>query len=173
MLGLVVLAVGLFALAYLRGDDDDNTEAPAPPSAQQASTAGAAPASAVQAQAAAAPAEGGPVDVFPSQKWDPPPPPGPDAAAIAAAPPPPPPEPPPMPFTVRSLWLDQDGTFYVVLNASGKEFPICAGCKRKGFLSKGDVLMDAYKVEDINRKEVRFLYLPMKRGQRLSLGGGK
>ena len=50
-----------------------------------------------------------------------PPPPPPNPAATAAPAPATPPQPPALPFTVRSLWLDADGTFYVVLNASGRE----------------------------------------------------
>lgn len=132
---------------------------------------GAEPQASQQPTATLAATPSAPVDIFPSQRWDPPPPPPPDPAAIAA--PAAPPQPPALPFTVRSLWLDADGTFYVVLNASGREFPVCVGCKRRGFLRKGDVLMETYRIEEINRRELRLQFLPLKRQQKLSLGGAK
>ncbi len=142
-------------------------------SAAAGSTAahGAEPQASQRPTATLAATPSAPVDIFPSQRWDPPPPPPPDPAAIAA--PAAPPQPPALPFTVRSLWLDADGTFYVVLNASGREFPVCVGCKRRGFLRKGDVLMETYRIEEINRRELRLQFLPLKRQQKLSLGGAK
>lgn len=149
--------------------------ATAPDSAAAAGSttaSGAGPQASQQPTATLAATPGAPVDIFPSQRWDPPPPP-PNPAATAAPAPATPPQPPALPFTVRSLWLDADGTFYVVLNASGREFPVCVGCKRRGFLRKGDVLMETYRIEDINRRELRLQFLPLKRQQKLSLGGGK
>lgn len=107
-----------------------------------------------------------PVNLFPGQSWLPPAPPPPP-------PPPPPKDPPPLPFTVRAVWLAQEGTLYVVLNGGGHELPVCASCRNKGFFRKGDVLMGTYRLEQVDRREVRFTYLPMKRTQQLSLSGAK
>lgn len=78
-----------------------------------------------------------------------------------------------MPFVVRSLWLDQEGDLYVVLAASNNEFALCTRCRTKGFLRRGDVLLNAWRIEEINSRTVRLLYLPMNRRQQLSLGVGK
>ncbi|WP_186310699.1 hypothetical protein [Paraburkholderia sp. BCC1886] len=131
--------------------------------------AGAASAMSAEGSTAASPAASAtviPVNLFPGQSWLPPPPPAPP-------PPPPPKDPPPLPFTVRAVWLAQEGTLYVVLNGGGHELPVCASCRNKGFFRKGDVLMGTYRLEQVDRREVRFTYLPMKRTQQLSLSGAK
>ncbi|SAK75340.1 hypothetical protein AWB75_04238 [Caballeronia catudaia] len=168
VLGLLVVALGLILYTYFRGEPAEAPEAPAPARAvPKAPAAASAPAaSAVETADAQRPAA---VDIFPSQNWQPPPPP-PPPAPLTPPKPPPPPEPPPLPFAVRSLWLDQDGVFYVLLSGTGREFTLCANCQKKNFLKKGDVILNAYRIEDINRKEVRFIYLPLKRRQTLALG---
>lgn len=186
--GLLVVAAGLAAFAYWKGHEAptsmshernapsitasatravSRSEAAVPPAsdaARAASSGGTA--SAMPAAPAPAPAM---VDVFPSQNWLPPPPPPPPVSAA----PPPPPEPPPLPFVVRSLWLDQHGALYVVLNAASKDFMLCAQCDRKGFLRAGDVLLNVYRIESVSDQGVRFLYLPLKRKQQLTFGGGR
>jgi hypothetical protein len=170
--GLLVITLGLIVFTYFRSEKN---EPPPPEPAAKASANGpgatvaanqSSPASASQAGASETVAanQPPPVDIFPSQSWLPPPPPPPPA---------PPPEsikPPPMPFTVRSLWLDEHGVFYILLAGAGREFPVCGNCHKQGFLRKGDVILNAYKIEDINRKEVRFMYLPLKNRQTLPLG---
>jgi hypothetical protein len=189
--GLLVVAAGLATFAYWKGHEASistshernapaitasaarparaasRSEAALPPSsdAARAANAGAA-ASAMPVPPAPAAAI---VDLFPSQNWLPPPPP---PAPVSAAPPPPP-EPPPLPFVVRSLWLDQHGALYVVLNAASKDFMLCAQCNKKGFLRAGDVLLNEYRIESVSEREVRFLYLPLKRKQQLTFGGGR
>jgi hypothetical protein len=163
VLGLAVVALGLIAYAYFRGGET----ADAPETVEVVVKAQAPkPASAVETADAARPAA---VDVFPNQNWQPPPPP-PPPAPLTPPKPPPPPEPPPLPFRVRSLWLDPHGVFYVLLAGPGREFTLCINCRKNGFLRKGDVILNAYRIEDINRKEVRFVYLPLKRRQTLALG---
>lgn len=107
------------------------------------------------------------VNLFPSQNWAPPPPPPPQASNA----PPAPAQPPPLPFSIGALWLDGSGEFYAVLNSQGREFPMCAACRQSGFYREGDVVLGSYRIEKLTRHEVRFLYLPMKRRQQLSLGG--
>ncbi len=107
------------------------------------------------------------VDLFPRQDWAPPPPPPPPVSNV----PPPPTQPPPLPFSIGALWLDGKGAFYAVLNAQGREFPVCAACRKSGFYREGDVLLGTYRIEKLTSREVRFFYLPMKRRQQLSLGG--
>jgi hypothetical protein len=189
--GLLVVAAGLAAFAYWKGHETSistsrernapaitaSTTRPARPAARSgaavpaASDAASAGSSGAAASAVPAPlASAAPtVDVFPSQNWLPPPP----AAPPVSAAPPPPPEPPPLPFVVRSLWLDQHGALYVVLNAAGKDFMLCAQCNRKGFLRAGDVLLNEYRIESVSDREVGFLYLPLKRKQKLTFGGGR
>jgi hypothetical protein len=167
ILVLLVAALGLIAFTFFRSNKSDDT-APTPP----------APAARVKPPASSAEAASAPdavaqtnvVDLFPAQNWNPPPPPPPPPEALAHRPPPPPPEPPPLPFSVRSLWLDTNGVFYVVLAGPGREFPMCIGCSKTGFSHKGDTLLNAYKIDDLTRKEVRFTYLPLKRRQTLALG---
>jgi hypothetical protein len=195
VLGLLLVAAGLAAFAYWR-DHREDRDPPVVASATSASSSGAGanaaaaasaasvtqqdPASAASssyagaAPTAAAPAAPGSpapaaavVDLFPSQNWLPPPPPPPPVSAV----PPPPPEPPPLPFVVRSLWLDQRGVLYVVLNAAGKDFLLCAKCDNKGFLRTGDVLLNDYRIESVNERDVGLLYMPLKRRQQLSFGG--
>jgi hypothetical protein len=50
---------------------------------------------------------------------------------------------------------------------------LCANCDKKGFLRAGDVLLNQYRIESLNEREIRFLYLPLKRKQQLSFGGGR
>ncbi|UNK49990.1 hypothetical protein MNR01_02815 [Lysobacter sp. S4-A87] len=85
--------------------------------------------------------------------------------------PPPPAQPPPLPFSIGALWLDGSGAFYAVLNAQGQEFPMCVACRQSGFYREGDVLLGSYRIEKLTSREVRFVYLPMKRRQQMSLGG--
>jgi hypothetical protein len=188
--GLLVVAAGLAAFAYWRGHEaplstSHERNAPAimasaarparaasrSEAAVPASVSGTSANSGVAATAMPAPPAPAAaiVDVFPSQNWLPPPPPPPPVSAA----PPPPPEPPPLPFVVRSLWLDQHGALYVVLNAGGKDFMLCAQCNSKGFLRAGDVLLNQYRIESVSDREVRFFYLPLKRKQQLSFGGGR
>jgi|GEM_PF-5526639 hypothetical protein len=170
VLGLMVAALALVVFTYFRGGDDT---APEPQQSAATSTAKpAAPASAPPAASAAdivAAAGPAPIDLFPTQNWQPPPPPPPPEPPKPSKPPPPP-EPPPLPFAVRSLWLDQQGVFYVVISGANREFPLCMNCQKKGFLHKGDVMLNAYRIDDISRREVQFTYLPLKRRQTLSLG---
>ncbi len=107
------------------------------------------------------------VDLFPRQDWAPPPPPPAPVSTVV----PPPAQPPPLPFSIGALWLDGNGAFYAVLNAQGREFPLCAACRQSGFYREGDVLLGSYRIEKLTSREVRFLYLPMKRRQQMSLGG--
>lgn len=106
-------------------------------------------------------------DLFPHQDWAPPPPPPAQEVNVPA----PPSQPPPLPFAIGSLWLDDSGAFYAVLTAQGREFPVCVACRQSGFYREGDVLMGIYRIESVTSREVRFVYLPMKRRQQLSLGG--
>ncbi|WP_241269918.1 hypothetical protein [Caballeronia sp. M1242] len=71
---------------------------------------------------------------------------------------------------MRSLWLDSRGVFYVVLAGTGREFRLCADCQNKGFLHRGDTILNAYRIDELDRKQVRFTYLPLKRQQTLPLG---
>ncbi|SPB18706.1 hypothetical protein NOV72_05908 [Caballeronia novacaledonica] len=167
LLLLLALTLGLIVFVYFRGERDEAAP-PAPPSTPDAAT----PASSASAPDTHAPenvavAANAPVDLFPSQNWQPPPPPPPPPGSVK---PPPPPEPPPLPFTVRSLWLDSRGVLYIVLAGTGREFPLCADCQKKGFLRRGDTILNAYRIDAIDRKQVRFTYLPLKRQQTLSLG---
>jgi hypothetical protein len=170
--GLLVITLGLILFTYFRGEKSEAppeatvkaaSPAPGPAGVQKGTPASAQQADASEAVAATEPP---PVDLFPSQNWLPPPPP----------PPPPPPKPtgpppaPPLPFTVRSLWLEENGAFYIVVAGAGREFPMCANCHKQGFLHKGDVILNAYRIDEINRKEVRFVYLPSKERQTLPLG---
>jgi hypothetical protein len=182
VLALLVVTLGLIVYAYFHGAANDTAgDRAAPVAAVSKKPAAAMAASAASAASAALGASAvemadaqrpAPVDIFPNQNWQPPPPPPPPPSLTPLKPakPPPPPEPPPLPFAVRSLWLDQRGEFYVLLSGTGREFTLCATCSRKGFLKKGDVILNAYRIEDINRKEVRFVYLPLKRRQTLALG---
>lgn len=182
VLGLLIVTLGLIAFVYWRGERDDaggqDGAAPDLPASvamhpiQPGSWQAAPPLPSGPASSAPAGAPGGTpmVDVFPSQTWLPPAPPPPPATAAAAAGPAAQ-EPPPLPFVVRSLWLDQEGDLYVVLAASNNEFALCTRCRTKGFLRRGDVLLNAWRIEEINSRTVRLLYLPMKRRQQLSLGG--
>jgi hypothetical protein len=167
VLALLVAALALIAYVSFRGEPADTPE-PAPVAARApAPRAASSPAtSAVETADAARPAA---VDIFPNQNWQPPPPP-PPPPSLTPPKPPPPPEPPPLPFRVRSLWLDEHGVFYVLLAGPGREFSLCANCQKKGFLRKGDVMLNAYRIDDVNRKEVRLTYLPLKRRQTLALG---
>ncbi|HEY4353307.1 MAG TPA: hypothetical protein VGN31_18910 [Paraburkholderia sp.] len=189
--GLLVVAAGLAAFAYWKGHEApmstshernapaitasatrparaaSRSEAAVPPASVSGTSASSGTAASAR-PALPAPAEAI-VDVFPSQNWLPPPPPPPPVSAA----PPPPPEPPPLPFVVRSLWLDQRGALYVVLSAAGKDFMLCEQCSKKGFLRAGDVLLNEYRIESVSEREVRFLYLPLKRRQQLSFGGGR
>ncbi|GAB5100754.1 hypothetical protein [Caballeronia sp. LZ003] len=166
--GLLVVTLGLILFVWFRGAPDDEADRPPAVATKERVSRASAPAPASAPQANAAPdTRVAAVNIFPMQNWQPPPPPPPPPESIK---PPPPPPLPPLPFVVRSLWLDQQGIFYVVLSGTGREFPLCINCKKTGFLRKGDVLLNAYKIEDINRKEVRFMYLPLKRRQTLSLG---
>ena len=164
LLALLVATLGLIVYAYFHGAADEAFEPPAAVSRKPAAAASTNPASAT---ANAAPPAA--VDIFPAQNWQPPPPPPPPPPPKPLKPPPPP-EPPPLPFVVRSLWLDQRGVFYVLLSGAGREFSLCANCDRKGFLKKGDVMLNAYQIEDIDRKQVQLTYLPLKRRQVLALG---
>ena len=190
VLGLLFVAAGLVAFVYWRDQQAASSTADSSVSsssslsssamgpAADASAASATqqdPASAASTSYAAA-ARVAPgssasaatvVDLFPSQNWLPPPPPPPPVSAV----PPPPPEPPRLPFVVRSLWLDQRGVLYVVLNAAGKDFLLCAKCDNKGFLRTGDVLLNDYRIESVNERDIGFLYVPLKRRQQLSFGG--
>lgn len=107
------------------------------------------------------------VDLFPRQDWAPPPPPPAPPSNV----PPPPAQPPPLPFSIGALWQDGSGAFYAVLNAQGRDFPVCAACRQSGFYRQGDVLLGSYRIEKLTSREVQFLYLPMKRRQQMSLGG--
>ncbi|WP_250450619.1 hypothetical protein [Caballeronia sp. ATUFL_M2_KS44] len=163
LLILLALTLGLVAFAHRRSAKDDAVP-PAIPSTRHS----ALPASSPRAPDANAPdAASAPVDLFPSQNWQPPPPPPPPPGPVT---PPPPPEPPPLPFTVRALWLDSQGVLYIVLAGTGREFALCANCARQGFLRPGETILNAYRIDEIDRKEVRFTYLPLKRRQTLSLG---
>jgi hypothetical protein len=107
------------------------------------------------------------VDLFPRQDWAPPPPPPAPPSNV----PPPPAQPPPLPFSIGALWQDGSGAFYAVLNAQGRDFPVCVACRQSGFYRQGDVLLGSYRIEKLTSREVQFLYLPMKRRQQMSLGG--
>jgi hypothetical protein len=171
ILYLLIATAALIAYAYFQGGaEDDTPEAPVVTPARRASAPSAASASDTGAATDVANAEPTAVDLFPSQNWAPPPPPPPPAPPPGSVKPPPPPEPPPLPFTVRSLWLDQQGVFYVVLAGAAREFPLCENCQKKGFLRSGDVILNAYRIEHIDRREVGFTYLPLKRRQTLTLG---
>ncbi|WP_087042990.1 hypothetical protein [Caballeronia ptereochthonis] len=174
--GLLAVTIGLIVFVQWRASKDETPARPAPaPAAASASAASAASAAApVQAAGsgdASAPAEAAApaseVNLFPGQTWQPPPPPPPPPVPAAKLPPP---EPPPLPFVVRSLWLDPRGDFYAVLAGAGKEFALCAACQKKGFLRRGDVILNAYRIEEIDRQHVKFTYLPLKRQQQLSFG---
>ncbi|CCD36064.1 unnamed protein product [Candidatus Paraburkholderia kirkii UZHbot1] len=175
---LLAVALGLIIYAYFHGRGQD-----APPEPAATSTSKSAAGASVAAGASGAPAasasdagasdtatttERPPIDLFPSQNWQPPPlpPPPPDTVR---RPPPLPPEPPPLPCTVRSLWLDEHGVFYIVIAGAGREFPLCVNYQKKGFLRRGDVILNAYRIDEIG-KDVRFTYLPLKRHQTLPLG---
>ncbi|HEY5804436.1 MAG TPA: hypothetical protein VIT90_12150 [Lysobacter sp.] len=119
---------------------------------------------------ATAPAQVAPavfVDLFPRQDWSPPQ----SAPVQEQGAPVPPAQPPPLPFSIGALWLDGSGAFYAVLDAQGREFPLCAACRESGFYREGDVLLGTYRIEKLTSREVHFLYLPMKRRQQMSLGG--
>jgi len=107
------------------------------------------------------------VDLFPHQDWAPPPPPPPQVTDAL----PTPTQPPPLPFAIGALWLDNSGAFYAVLTAQGREFPVCVACRQSGFYREGDVLLGSYRIDKVTSQEVRFVYLPMKRLQQMSLGG--
>ncbi|WP_109583249.1 hypothetical protein [Cupriavidus plantarum] len=74
---------------------------------------------------------------------------------------------------MRSLWIDPHGDVYAVLTVGAQEFPVCAACQKKGFLRVGSTLLGAYRIEQVTRDEIALTYLPMKRRQSISLGGGK
>ncbi|WP_061158202.1 hypothetical protein [Caballeronia temeraria] len=170
---LIVAALALAVFAHFRGEQEAPSTQPASTTTSTTTAKPAAPAPASAPPEASAPetvaAAAAPIDLFPSQNWQPPPPPPPPAPPKSTKPPPPP-EPPPLPFSVRSLWLDQQGVFYVVLSGTGREFPLCVNCQKKGFLHKGDVILNAYRIDEISRQQVQFTYLPLKRRQTLSLG---
>lgn len=173
IVAVLIVTIALVAFAYWKGRQEDAPPVPAVQARHAPTPPAGAPAPRANAQAqAAGPSQAAMpavVNLFPAQSWMPPPPPPPPVSAA----PPPPSTPPPLPFTVRSLWLDEDGNFYAVLSGGGREFPMCASCRKKGFLRKGDVLLDAYRIEAISRRDVQFLYLPLKRRQQLSFGEGR
>lgn len=181
---LALVAVSLCARAIVSHWDSSEDARPAAAAVAPSRAQGPAPArrtkaavakSTVAAAARSQPAASEPppseppafVDLFPRQDWAPPPPPPPPVSDA----PPPPAQPPPLPFSIGALWLDGNGAFYAVLNAQGREFPLCAACRQSGFYREGDVLLGAYRIEKLTSREVRFLYLPMKRRQQMSLGG--
>ncbi|KND59508.1 putative secretion system X translation initiation factor [Candidatus Burkholderia verschuerenii] len=163
LLLLLIATLGLIVFVHFRSEDDAPADSAAPTEQSAPPQRSATPASAPDSIAGT---EQSPVDLFPSQNCQPPPPPPPPGSVK----PPPPPEPPPLPFAVRSLWLDQHGVFYILLSGTGREFPLCENCQKKSFLRSGDVILNAYKIEHIDRREVRFMYLPLKRRQTLTLG---
>jgi hypothetical protein len=96
-------------------------------------------------------------------------------AALAAknAPPPAPPPPPvapPLTFEYLGRLYDGDGV-QIYLAYQGTNFVLSSGKARSGLFTKGDVILNTYRVMSVSSNAVKLMYLPLNQEQTLPIGG--
>ncbi|MCR5881876.1 hypothetical protein LRS03_02980 [Rhizobacter sp. J219] len=171
-IAMLIVAVGSVLLVQrvvaLSGDETPEP-APAPVKRERASAGhdrGAAPAAAqVQLDrlvqrtmpAASAASSTGSLSLFDVVAWEPPPP-------KVTAPPPPPPKPAPPPFPYAYMGgLSEDGVRTAFFMKGERVLPVKAG----------DVVDAAFRVDEMNDKQMTVTYLPMNETLSVPLEGGR